>query len=54
MSHLPNTTLEAAEVYLEGESYTLFLYFMRKMLQWVPDERLSARELLMDPWLNAS
>lgn len=50
---IPNTTLEDSEEYLEGESHALFLQFMRKMLQWDPDERLSARELLMDPWLNS-
>ena len=52
-ANIPNTTLEDSEEYLEGESHALFLQFLRKMLQWDPDERLSARELLMDPWLNA-
>ncbi|KAI9674409.1 MAG: hypothetical protein M1817_001747 [Caeruleum heppii] len=36
---------------LEGESKELFLDFARKMLQWVPENRKSAKELLEDPWL---
>lgn len=45
-------TLENSEENLEGHQKELFLKFMRKMLKWVPEERKTARELLMDPWLN--
>ncbi|KAJ5406990.1 hypothetical protein N7465_008274 [Penicillium sp. CMV-2018d] len=47
---IPSTTLEQREEILQGEQQ-LFLAFMRKMLQWRPEERSSARELLADQWL---
>lgn len=48
---IPSTTLEQREEILQGEQQQLFLAFMRKMLQWRPEERSSARELLADQWL---
>ncbi|KGO67791.1 hypothetical protein PITC_048770 [Penicillium italicum] len=48
---IPSTTLEQREKILQGEQQQLFLAFMRKMLQWRPEERSSARELLADQWL---
>jgi serine/threonine protein kinase len=45
-------SLETSEENLEGRRKELFLQFMRKMLQWVPEERHSAAELLYDPWMN--
>ena len=38
---------------LEGPEKQEFLTFIRSMLKWVPEERLTARQLLQDPWLNA-
>ncbi|KAB8276260.1 kinase-like domain-containing protein [Aspergillus minisclerotigenes] len=35
--------------YLSNEE--MFMQFMKKMLRWAPEERQSAQELLMDPWL---
>lgn len=49
---VPRISLEDSEEYLEGANKKMFMDFIRKMLQWDPNERLSARELLMDPWLN--
>jgi serine/threonine-protein kinase SRPK3 len=46
------TSLEAEEENLEGEEQAKFLAFLRKMLQWRPADRLSAKELLQDPWLQ--
>jgi serine/threonine-protein kinase SRPK3 len=46
--------LEASEENLEGKNKVLFLQFMRKMLQWAPEERKTAEELLEDPWLTGS
>ena len=37
---------------LQGSEKNLFLAFVRKMLQWLPEDRKTARELLEDPWLN--
>ncbi|CAI7568051.1 unnamed protein product [Penicillium crustosum] len=48
---IPSKTLEQREEILQGEQQQLFLAFMRKMLQWRPEERSSARELLADRWL---
>lgn len=49
---IPDNSLEDSEEYLEGMNKKLFMQFMRKMLRWVPEERLGARELLGDQWLN--
>lgn len=46
------TTLEEEEDELEGAEKTSFLAFVRKMLQWRPEDRPSARELIEDPWLQ--
>ncbi|TKA70545.1 hypothetical protein B0A49_05806, partial [Cryomyces minteri] len=37
---------------LQGEDKLLFLAFVRKMLQWLPEDRRTAKELLEDPWLS--
>jgi len=37
---------------LEGEEKRLFLSFVSKMLQWLPEDRKTAKELLEDPWLG--
>jgi serine/threonine protein kinase len=50
---IPDISLEDLEDYLEGENKDLFLQFMRKILQWNPDDRQSASGLLSDPWLNS-
>ncbi|RHZ57076.1 hypothetical protein CDV55_106046 [Aspergillus turcosus] len=49
---IPHNSLEDSEEYLEGENKKIFMQFVRKMLRWDPEERQSARELLMDPWLT--
>lgn len=46
------TSLEEVEGILQGEDKKRFLEFMRKMLQWDPEKRSSAAELLQDPWLQ--
>lgn len=45
-------SLEESEENLEGDNKKEFLTFMRKMLQWRPEDRKTAGELLEDPWLN--
>ncbi|OJI90078.1 hypothetical protein ASPTUDRAFT_25663 [Aspergillus tubingensis CBS 134.48] len=42
----------ASEEFLEGRNKDMFLDFMNGMLQWRPEDRKTARELLKDPWLN--
>ena len=44
--------LEDSVLSLEGEDKRLFLDFAKKMLQWLPEDRKTAKELLEDPWLQ--
>lgn len=45
--------LEERETTLEGEEEReAFLRFMRKMLQWEPGKRSSAKELAEDEWIH--
>jgi hypothetical protein len=45
--------LEERETTLEGlEEREAFLRFMRKMLQWEPEKRSSAKELAEDEWIH--
>ena len=48
-----HTPLELRETSLKGEEKESFLRFMRKMLQWDPRERSSAKELAEDEWIQA-
>jgi len=50
---ISSNSLEELEENLKGKEKALFLQFMRKMLRWVPEERMSAFELLDDPWVNS-
>jgi serine/threonine protein kinase len=44
--------LEDTILSLEGEDKRLFLDLIRRMLQWLPENRATAKELLGDPWLQ--
>ncbi|KAJ9198984.1 hypothetical protein DTO021D3_8558 [Paecilomyces variotii] len=46
-----DVSLEGLVYSLEGDDKQLFLNFVRKMLQWLPEHRKTAKELLEDPWL---
>ncbi|KAJ6024953.1 serine/threonine protein kinase [Penicillium herquei] len=52
-AEIPCTSLEKLERNLQGTQQISFLCFMRKMLQWQPKNRASAKELLADPWLKS-
>jgi hypothetical protein len=45
-------SLEERETSLEGESKERFLAMMRKMLQWQPSKRSSAKALADDEWVT--
>lgn len=48
----PNISLEDSEEQLNGANKALFLDFMRKMLQWIPEDRQTAKQLLSHSWLS--
>ncbi|KAF4633002.1 hypothetical protein G7Y89_g5128 [Cudoniella acicularis] len=47
------TSLEGSEECLEGSNKEEFLAFVRGMLQWRPEDRKTAKQLLEDPWLKS-
>lgn len=50
---IPEDSLQSAEKRLEGAEKDLFLTFMRKMLQWRPEDRGTVEDVFMDEWLLA-
>ena len=48
---IPDRTLEELAVDIQGEDVEGFLRWLRLALQWNPEDRPTALELLMDPWL---
>lgn len=48
---IPLVSLESLEMRLSGKEKASFVQFMRSMLQWLPEKRKTARQLLEDPWL---
>ncbi|MCJ1411024.1 hypothetical protein MMC19_005112 [Ptychographa xylographoides] len=44
---------ENLETVLEGDNKKLFIGLMRRMLQWLPENRPSAKELIDDPWIRS-
>lgn len=49
-----DSTLEDLEQRLKRDDKRSFLEFIRSMLQWLPEKRRTAYELLEDPWLNST
>ncbi|KXG48603.1 uncharacterized protein PGRI_024730 [Penicillium griseofulvum] len=45
-------SLRNSENRLSGRNKELFLKFIRGMLQWQPEDRKTAKQLLKDPWLE--
>jgi hypothetical protein len=50
---IPQMSLETSEVRLQGNEKELFLAFLRKMLQWRPEDRSDIQDVFMDEWLLA-
>jgi serine/threonine-protein kinase SRPK3 len=46
-------SLEMAATRLEGDNKALFLDFIRRMLDWMPEKRHTAGQLLDHPWLKS-
>ena len=49
---IPHISLVDSEEQLGGENRALLLDTMRKMLQWVPEKRQTAKQLLHHSWLS--
>lgn len=45
-------SLEKSETRLRGKNKEVFLEMMRGMLQWRPEDRKTAKQMLDDPWIN--
>lgn len=52
LAPIPDRSLETCETRLSGDNKTRFLTFIRRMLQWKPEARYTAKQLLEDSWLN--
>ena len=50
---IPERKLEDTVTGLEGEKKEAFLDFVRGMLQWRPEDRKTAAQLVDDPWLRS-
>lgn len=50
---IPEISLKTSERRLSGDNKSQVLTFLRKMLQWLPETRHMAAQLLEDPWLNS-
>lgn len=48
---VPNFSLEDRVTVLGGEKKKMFLNFIRSMLQWRLEDRMSATELRKHPWM---
>ena len=48
---MPELTLEELGAGIRGEDKAGFLRFLRRILRWLPEERPTAGELLIDSWL---
>ena len=49
---IPDQSLESRESRLENDNKIHFLQFLRKALRWLPEERPTPHELLLDEWLR--
>jgi serine/threonine-protein kinase SRPK3 len=53
LAPIPDTSLELMDQKLEGEEKARFTAFMRKILQWDPEDRENSDDLYWDEWLLA-
>ena len=53
LAPIPDTSLECMDQRLDGEEKQQFIAFMRKMLQWNPEDRQTSEDVYWDEWLLA-
>ncbi|KAI9666607.1 MAG: hypothetical protein M1821_004543 [Bathelium mastoideum] len=53
LAPIPDTSLERMDQRLEGEEKQQFIAFMRKILQWSPEDRQDSEAVYWDEWLLA-
>jgi hypothetical protein len=53
LAPIPDTSLERIDQKLEGEEKQQFVAFMRKVLQWNPEDRQDSEGVYWDEWLLA-
>ncbi|KAJ9483762.1 hypothetical protein VN97_g9629 [Penicillium thymicola] len=51
LAPIPHTSLETLAANIKGEDKTGFLHWLRMALQWNPEDRPTALDLLYDEWL---
>jgi serine/threonine protein kinase len=49
---VPDGSLETSITRLDGDNKAMFIDFVRKMLDWMPEKRHTAKQLLAHPWLE--
>jgi serine/threonine-protein kinase SRPK3 len=49
---VPDVSPEKSATCLDGDNKAMFLDFVRKMLDWMPERRQTAGQLLDHPWLQ--
>jgi serine/threonine-protein kinase SRPK3 len=49
---VPDVSLETSATRLDGDNKVMFLDFVRKMFDWMPERRHTAEQLLGHPWLE--
>jgi len=49
---VPDGSLETSITRLDGDNKAMFIDFVRKMLDWMPERRYTAKQLLAHPWLE--
>lgn len=48
---VPNRSFESTSVVLQGEEKKKFIDFIRRLLKWNPDERMTLKQAEKHPWL---
>jgi len=50
---IPDIEFGSLETRLQGDDKEHFITFMKKMLQWKPEDRATCEEIFFDEWFSA-